>query len=106
MLMKVFLNRFLKLSNNTDQEVAVTISANELKTKGISAIEKGIEGTGEAIITVRGRQRYVVMDMGHYNYLRERELEAALQQAKAEVAAGDFITESVDDHIRRVTSAI
>lgn len=84
----------------------MNISANELKIKGVSAIQTGIGQTGEAVITVRGKDLFVVMDMEHYNYLRECELEAALHQAKADVEAGDFISESVDDHIKRVTNAI
>lgn len=79
------------------------ISANELKTKGVSAISSRLANTKEAIITIRGKERYVVMDMEQYNYLRECELEAALNQAKADVEAGRFFTETVDEHIRRVT---
>ncbi len=82
------------------------ITANELKTKGVSAIEDHLGETGEAVITVRGKERYVVMDMEYYNYLRECELETALNQAQAEVKAGDFVSESVDDHIKRVTNDI
>ncbi|MGB9498233.1 MAG: type II toxin-antitoxin system prevent-host-death family antitoxin [Dissulfuribacterales bacterium] len=84
----------------------MSISANKLKTKGVSAIETGLGQTREVIITVRGKERFVVMDMEHYNYLRECELEAALHQARADVNAGDFITESVDDHIKRVIDEI
>lgn len=78
------------------------IAANTLKTKGVSAIEEVIGDAGEAVITVRGKGRYVVMDMSHYNYLRECELEAALHQVQAEVKSGDFVIESVDDHLKRV----
>jgi hypothetical protein len=79
------------------------ISANELKTRGVAAIASSLNRAKEAIITVRGKERYVVMDMAHYNHLRECELEAALNQARADVVAGRFVTESVDDHIGRVT---
>ena len=37
------------------------ITANELKTKGISAIESQLKQYPEAIISVRGKQRFVVM---------------------------------------------
>ncbi len=84
----------------------MSITANELKTKGVSAIEASLEKIGEAIITVRGKERFVVMDMEYYNYLRECELEAALHQAQADVRAENFISESVDDHIRRVADEI
>ena len=82
----------------------MTITANDLKTKGVSAIEESAGKTGETIITVRGKERWVVMDLEHYNYLRECELEAALNQARADVKAGRGITESVDDHIKRITN--
>lgn len=82
------------------------ISANELKTRGVSAIEDSLRQTGEVIITVRGKERFVAMDMEHYNYLRECELEAALHQARADVKAGNFRVESVDDHIRRIIDEI
>lgn len=80
----------------------MNITANELKTKGVSAIEEVIGDAGEAVITVRGKERFVVMDMSHYNYLRECELEAALHQVQAEVKAGDFVIESVDEHLKRM----
>ena len=38
-----------------------TIPANELKTKGVSAIENALEGSEEAILSARGREKYVVM---------------------------------------------
>jgi len=84
----------------------MSITANELKTKGVSAIEDSLGKTGETVITVRGKERFVVMDMEYYNYLRECELEAALNQAKAEVKSGDFVSENVDDHIKRITNDI
>jgi len=79
-----------------------SISANELKTKGISAIEALLENQPEAIISVRGKDRFVVMDIAHYHYLRECELDAALAETRADLAAGRFVTESPDDHLARV----
>jgi PHD/YefM family antitoxin component YafN of YafNO toxin-antitoxin module len=78
------------------------ISANELKTKGVSSIEAVLEKEEEAIISVRGKDRYVVMDLGTYNRLRVCELEAALYQARREISAGKGIEESVDEHLARI----
>ena len=39
------------------------ISANDLKTKGISAIEFVLSSATEAIVSVRGKDKFVVMDM-------------------------------------------
>ena len=79
-----------------------TIAANELKTRGVSSIEKALENSGEAIISVRGQDRYVVMEMEEYNRLRVCELEAALFETRRQVAAGEFVEESVDEHIARI----
>lgn len=79
-----------------------TIAANELKTRGVSTIEKALEGEAEAVISVRGRDRYVVMDVEEYNRLRVCELESALYETRQQVAAGEFVEESVDDHIERI----
>lgn len=80
-----------------------TITANQLKTKGISAIQSNLIDNNELVITVRGKEKFVVMDMQHYNYLRECELDTALHETKADYQAGKFITESVEKHIKRVT---
>ena len=80
-----------------------TITANQLKIKGISAIESNLTADHELVITVRGKEKFVVMDMQHYNYLRECELDAALHETKADYQAGKFVTESVEKHIKRVT---
>jgi PHD/YefM family antitoxin component YafN of YafNO toxin-antitoxin module len=82
-----------------------TITANELKTKGIAAINKAVEANGEATITVRGQERYVVMDFNTYNRLRIYELEAALNETRKEVAEGKYVEESVEDHIKRISKA-
>jgi len=54
------------------------------------------------MISVRGRDRFVVMDIAHYQYLRECELDAALAQTRADIAAGRFLTESPDEHVARL----
>ena len=82
-----------------------TVTANELKTKGISAVETRLKDDEEVIISVRGKDRYVVMDLDKYARLREYELTVALQEAKADVEAGRVITESVTEHMQRITDA-
>jgi hypothetical protein len=82
-----------------------TIAANELKTKGVSSIEKALENSAEAIISVRGQDLYVIMDMEEYNRLRVCELEAALYETRQQLAAGEFVEESVDKHIARIRPA-
>ena len=78
------------------------VTAGELKKRGVSIIDDIIAEQGEEIITVRGKKKYVVLDMNTYNRYREYELEAALIETKRDLAAGDFVEESVDDHIERI----
>lgn len=82
------------------------LAANDLKTKGISVVEARLKVDEEVVISVRGQDRYVIMDLEKYNKLREYELAMAVQEAKADVAAGHFVTESVADHMRRISDDV
>lgn len=79
-----------------------TISANTLKTQGVSAIAEALADAPEAVVSVRGKDRFVVMEIAHYHYLRECELAAALAESQADLAAGRFVRESVDAHMARL----
>ncbi len=79
------------------------VTANDLKVKGVSIIDEVTSETGEAIISVRGKNKYVVLSIDEYNKLREYELEAAIKQSKEDIAAGRFFDESVEEHIKRIT---
>lgn len=80
------------------------LTANELKTKGVSAIETLLRQHSEAIVSVRGKDRFVVMNIEHYHHLRECELETALAHTRADLAAGKFVQESPEAHVVRVKS--
>lgn len=80
------------------------ITANELKTKGIAAINKILTVASEAIITVRGKSKFVVLPIEKYNKLREYELEAALKETQQELNEGKFVEESIEEHIKRITN--
>jgi len=79
------------------------ITANELKTKGVSAINEVTSTGTEAIISVRGKNQFVVMPIEQYNYLRDCELEAALIETKKELKNKKFVEESVEKHLKRIT---
>ncbi|MEQ1582886.1 MAG: type II toxin-antitoxin system Phd/YefM family antitoxin [Candidatus Nitrotoga sp.] len=81
------------------------LTANDLKTKGVAAIESVLAEHSEAIVSVRGKKRFVVMDIAQYHYLRECELEVALAEARADLAAERFVQESSEEHVARVKSA-
>lgn len=78
------------------------ISANDLKTKGVAAIELALSTAPEAIVSVRGKDKFVVMELAHYRYLRECELDAALAETRADLAAGRVLKESPEAHLARL----
>jgi len=79
-----------------------SITANDLRTKGISVVEPALRQDGEAVITERGERRYVVLDFNAYNRQREYELDIALREARSDLKSGNCNTESVADHMKRV----
>jgi len=78
------------------------LTANDLKTKGISAIEAALAERPEVIVSVRGKDRFVVMEIEQYHYLRECELETALAETRADIAAGRFVKETAAAHVKRI----
>jgi len=80
-----------------------TITANDLKTKGITVLDKETSEGTEVIVTVRGKNKYVIIPIEKYNYLRECELEAALVETEAEVKKSKFVKESVEKHVKRIS---
>ncbi len=80
------------------------ITANDLKVKGISAIDELVTDNDGVVITVHGKQKYIVLAMEEYNQLRELELEAAIQESKNDIEAGRFNAGSIAEHISRITN--
>jgi len=79
------------------------IAANELKTRGVSALDEGLQNEPEAMITVRGKNQYVVMRIEQYHYLREMELEAALLEVRQDIKNGHAMHESAEAHVNRIS---
>lgn len=82
------------------------VTANDLKTKGISDIERILQDEQEVVISVRGKARYVVMDIAHYDYLRECEIASAWAQVREDMAAGRYRQEGADEHMARVKAEL
>ena len=77
------------------------ITANELKVKGISAIDEMATDTGGVMITVRGVEKYIILPIEEYNQLREMELDYAIQESKNDIAEGKYFSGSVEEHLKR-----
>lgn len=72
-----------------------------LKTKGISDIERAFQDAQEVVISVRGKPRFVVMELAQYDYLRKCEIAAAWVETREDAAAGRYRREGADAHVAR-----
>ena len=79
-----------------------TVIAGDIKKRGVSAFSAALKEDDEAVITVHGKSRYVVMTMQKYNQLREAELTQAVRDVRADNGEGRVSGDSVDEHIRRI----
>lgn len=78
------------------------LTANDLKTKGVSDLERLLQEASEVVVSVRGKPSYVVMTIAHYDYLRECEIAAAWAQSRSDLEAGRFRREGAEAHQARV----
>lgn len=74
------------------------LSLQELKRTGFSKLKQMLNNEPDIIIQERGKDACVLVDVAHYSYLRECELEIALIKAKKEIEDGKFI-EGTAQHI-------
>ena len=75
------------------------ITANELNTRGIACLEESLKHHSEVAISVEGKERFVVMEVEHYHYLRELELEVALLESQLDLKQGKFSKDDIDAHV-------
>ena len=75
------------------------INANEVKTKGVSIFANLLEKFDELIISVRGKNQYVVIDIERYKELRANELDLAYLKSIQDIEKGKFKVQSAQEHI-------
>lgn len=78
------------------------ITANELKVRGVKAIEEELEHRDEVGITVRGKIKYVVMSVEEYDRKRAAELDLALKEVQEDIKNGDYVKETAEEHLDRL----
>ena len=82
------------------------ISANDIKTKGVTLLDKLFESMSEVIINVRGKNKYVVIDIERYKLLRELELDRLYEETMSEIKEGRYTTQSVEEHLIELRNAL
>lgn len=82
------------------------LTANDVKTKGVSIFEKMLKKTDELIINVRGKNKYVVLDIQRYQEFREYELDLAHIKVMQDVKNGNYKTQSASEHIKELVDEL
>jgi len=77
------------------------ITADELKTKGITFFEKFLKKTGEIIVSVKGKPKFVLIDFERYNKIKELEVEKAYTEVMEDYKNGKYTTD-ITAHIKEL----
>jgi len=79
----------------------MTVTANDVKQRGVSLFGELLEKFDEIVIGVRGKKKYVVMDIERYKTLRALELDDAYQEVMQEVERGEYHSD-VNKHLAEI----
>lgn len=83
----------------------MTVSANDIKTKGVSLFDKLFEKAEEIIINVRGKDKYVVVDIERYKALRTLELDQAYHEVMKDIKEKRYTTD-LDAHLNELADEL
>jgi len=84
----------------------MTITANEVKTNGVTMFDNILNKVDELIINVRGKNKYVVLDIERYKEFRENELDLAYMKVMKDIESKKFKTQTASEHIEELVSAL
>ncbi len=82
------------------------IQANEIKKRGVSIFDKLLQKADELIISVRGKHKYVVLDIDRYNEIRKKELDIAYLEAMKDIKEGKYKELSAKEHISELINEL
>ncbi len=83
----------------------MTVTASEVKAKGVSLFEKMLDGFGDVVINVRGKDRYCVIPFEEYEEYRAYKLEKAHKEVMADIEKGNYHTD-LNRHFAAIEEAI
>ena len=81
----------------------MTVTANDVKQRGVSLFGELLEKFDEIVVNVRGKKKYVVMDIERYKTLRTLELDNAYREVMEDVKNGDYHT-NVKKHLAEIAN--
>ncbi len=87
----------------------LVITANDLKRSGVSSIERAMTDSDEhqVLIDVRGKTKYIVLDIEEFNHYREYQLEKAIYEAEECLVSGQYrVIDDIDDFAEQLRQEI
>ncbi|MBT3347596.1 MAG: prevent-host-death protein [Thiotrichales bacterium] len=82
------------------------ITANDVKTNGVSIFDNILNKFDELIINVRGKNKYVVLDIERYKAFKEGELDLAHMKVMEDIKNGNYKTQTASQHIKELVSEL
>ena len=82
------------------------LTANDIKTKGVSIFEKMMKKTDEIIINVRGKNKYVVLDIERYQEFREYELDLAHMKVMQDIKEKNYKVQTASEHKKELMNEL
>ncbi len=80
----------------------MTITANEVKKNGVSIFGDMLQKADELFINVRGKNKYVVLDIDRYNEFRQNELDIAHMKVIKDIKEGRYKVQTASEHIKEL----
>jgi len=78
------------------------VTANDLKVKGVSYLDSLVKKYTEIFISVRGKNKMVVLTIEEYERLKETDLDRAIKEAEEDYKKGRYVVESSEKHFKRI----
>jgi predicted DNA-binding protein len=75
------------------------VTANQVKTRGVSLFDELLQKFDEIIISSRGKKKYIVMDIEKYEDFRAYQLDKTYKEVIRDVERGDYKVLSAKEHI-------
>jgi PHD/YefM family antitoxin component YafN of YafNO toxin-antitoxin module len=82
------------------------INANEIKKRGVSVFDNLLHKFDELIINVRGKEKYVVLDIERYREFRAKELDLAYLEAMRDLDEGHVKHQRADEHLEELAKEL
>ena len=84
----------------------MTIAATDIKQREVSMFDRLLNKADELIINVRGKDKYVVLDIERYKAFRAGELDLAYLQTQRDIEAGHYTVQTAQEHIDEIQAEL